>query len=106
MSSAGHVLDAINRSKQNLALRKAAKNRYKVVKEAYLKHAYKDMKYVDKNKLTAEELNELKNKIRLKIINERRQFLIKSITLTVIFVIIVTVVLIYNFKEFIWFKHS
>ena len=95
MSSAGHVLDSINRMKQNKALKNARRNRYSKVRETYLKHATHEFKYIDNSNLTPDELRELKVNIRNKIIRERRTIFIKSIITTMIIAILITVWVLY-----------
>ena len=99
MSSAGTILDMIIRVRNNAALVKGRRNKYKDLKDAYLKNVYKLYNLVDKSLLSSAELSELRNKIRTKIIRENRISVIKSVVTTIVIVIILSV-LIYHYWNF------
>ena len=97
MSSAGHVLDMINRIKQNISLKEAKKARYAKVKGIYHKHLSKHMAAVDKNHLPDAELNLLKQKIRRKIKNDR----VKATIITVLVLVLVTGIVLFSIYQYI-----
>jgi hypothetical protein len=82
MSFAGHVLDMINRNKQNLALKKSRRERYAKVKEAYQQQLSQRnqtiMRYSD---LSKSEVETIRHHIRVKLIREQRVFWVRSMLL-------------------------
>lgn len=98
MSSAGTVLDMIIRVRNNSALIKG-RNKYKDLKNAYLKNAYKHYKLIDKSTLSDDELNAVRNKIKANIIRETRISIIKTIITTIVIVVILSV-FIYHYWSF------
>jgi hypothetical protein len=99
MSSAGHVLDAIKRLENNRNLLKMHRARFSELKKAVSKTEAKYHVFKDRNTLTESELNQYKEKVRNKIINDRRKNIIFSLLLTLSVLIIIFIVFykIYNF---------
>jgi hypothetical protein len=95
MSSAGHILDMIIRSRNNEALRKSRRKRYADIKDAYLQYVYQHVKFEDKISLSEAELKVIKTKIRAKIIKERRIVYLKT-TFTVLIIVGLFVALIWR----------
>ncbi len=93
MSSAGHVLDMINRIKQNRLLKEAKRARYAKVKGANSKNSANHVATVDKNHLPAAELNLLKQKIRRGILKDRRRAIVITMLSLVIGIILVSIYL-------------
>lgn len=98
MSSAGTILDMIIRVRNNSALIKG-RNKYKDLKNAYLKNVYKHYKLIDKSILSDDELKTVRNKIKANIIRETRISIIKTIITTIVIVIIISG-LIYHYLNF------
>jgi len=81
MSSAGHVLDMIKRSRYNDSIRKKRIERVKNIKELYQeeirKHNHIDFK---RNDISKAELDRIKTKVRNKvIIDQRKSWLLTSV---------------------------
>jgi hypothetical protein len=72
MSSAGHVLDMINRSKANEAERKYRREKQRKIREAFIEgYRTHGIATHDRTNLTKEELDEIKSNIRNKLKKER-----------------------------------
>ena len=98
MSSAGHVLDAINRLRFNNSQRKSS--RYYLNKEKYFNLAYGHVNHgkLYAKDISAEELQRIRKKVREKIKKERR----RQITLTIlVFSIVATIFIYYLVKLFL-----
>ena len=86
MSSAGHVLDMIYRSRYNETQRKARRNKYKEIKEAYEKVVLREhINYKDRKTFSALEQKEFRRKLRKEMSREtRKQILALAISLSVL----------------------
>ncbi len=79
MSYGGHVLDMINRMKQNEALRKSRRDRHAKIKDSFEKHQFVNREgTMRQTELPNEEIDEIKLRIRHKLFRERKIFLFKS----------------------------
>ena len=86
MSSAGHVLDMINRSKQNRALLKGRQERFEKIKEKYFKELSYHVDFQDRCKLSSEELIQIKQKIKKKIKHSEIKRISISVTITTLII--------------------
>ena len=93
MSYAGHVMDMINRIKYNESLKQARRDRYKMLKEAYLEGIHYHIK-TKSDTIPKEKLEGIKQKIRADLKREYKIFLIKT-TLTTTFITVAIALLIY-----------
>ncbi|NJK87912.1 MAG: hypothetical protein HC906_20060 [Bacteroidales bacterium] len=100
MSSAGHILDMIIRMRNNEALRKMVKSRYKDLKEAYNKHKAHHIEFIDRPRPSDEELMKIKLKIRNSIKRERRIYFIQLSVTTLILLTIFMLLFQYLFNHF------
>ncbi len=82
MSYAGHVLDMINREKQNRALRKKIKDRYNAGNERNMR-VHRDYSFKSKP-LTAKEIARIRRKIYIEMKKDRRTDRLKTIATLVI----------------------
>ncbi len=87
MSSAGHVMDAINRLNNNRKMKQERLAKFEKVKEAYQTVKVKYPKFTDKNKLNPTELKELKIKIRLEILQQEKRAIIISLSVAIFIVL-------------------
>ena len=77
MSFGGHVLDMVNRTKQNRALKQHNRERRKKMIESYNDaDVHHGMQIIDKNKLSEEEFVVYKSKLNKKYAKERRRMAI------------------------------
>ena len=97
MSSAGHVLDMINRSKQNRALIKSRQEKFNRIKEKYFKELSHHVDFKDKSDLSPDELIRIKQKIKSKIKKNE----IKRVMLTITMTIIVIIIIFLSYKVFV-----
>jgi hypothetical protein len=82
MSFAGHVLDMINRQKQNRALMVARRERFRFIREKYAEHPYH---WPEGEKPEHRKLSEADRAAILKRIRcEGRMVMIKSVIITII----------------------
>lgn len=88
MSSAGHVMDAINRLNNNRKLKQERHSKYAKVKEAYQTVKVKYPEFIDKNKLSTSELKKLKTKIRLEILQRERRAIKISISVAILIILV------------------
>ncbi len=95
MSSAGHVLDMINRFNNNRKLLVERHYKYNKVKEAYLRANRKHTPIYEKDNIDDAKLKEIKQRIKTNIIKDRR----RRVILTLITAPIITI-----FAGFIIFK--
>ncbi len=85
MSFGGHVLDMINRIKYNEALKNARRERYRKVKDTYLKTMTRSSsRFIDRKNLSDAQLRRLKRRIRIEIIREQRKDYIIALVITLI----------------------
>lgn len=72
MSFGGHVFDMINRAKQNEAARKKRRERYNKVKDVHsINCKYENNLPPKRDKLTREELDQIKKEIKIKLKKQR-----------------------------------
>jgi len=91
MSYGGHVLDMINRMKQNDALRKSRRDRHAKIKDSFEKHqSLSPNGSMRQTELPREEMDEIKLRIRYKLIRDRKIFLLKS-ALVMLFLLLLTI---------------
>ena len=84
MSSAGHVLDMIKRSKYNDSIRQKRVERISKLKDIYQEEIRKNHHIDFQNpNVSKVELNEIKARIRVQLKTKRRKALIYTILLTV-----------------------
>ena len=88
MSSAGHVLDMINRMKQNRAIRTSNKQKFRS-NNREATHSDKGAGALHYKEVTTEELEKVKSKIRLKARFERK----KEIFVITFFIVIVIILI-------------
>ena len=101
MSYAGHVLDMINRIKDNEALRKAKRSRYKKLRNAYATATVrKGPVNKPETKLSKKELEAIKEKIRNDLKRERRRAWSLTITFTLIITMLVVVLINFILSQF------
>lgn len=82
MSSAGHIMDMINKIRYNSSLRTSYKSRYARIKEAYQKElGSKQVTYVRKTNISKKDLEDVRQIIRRKLKREQRNAFIKTIVL-------------------------
>ncbi len=85
MSSAGHIMDMINRMKYNASLKTSYRTRYARVKEAYEKElGMRHVHHLMESQITKQELENLRQQIRNTIRRENRESLLKTIVVFVI----------------------
>ena len=82
MSSAGHVLDMIQRINNNRNLQVERHSQYTKVKKVYQKHEMKHTFLTDKNKLSAPEIEKLRLKIKCDIQREFKKRIVLTTALT------------------------
>jgi len=99
MSFGGHALDAIKRLENNRNLLKMHRARFSDLKKAVSKTEAKYHVFKDRNTLTESELNQYKEKVRNRIIKNRRKNFIFSLlmTLSVLIIIFLVFYKLYNF---------
>ncbi len=84
MSSAGHVLDMIKRSRYNDSIRKKRIERMTKVKDIYQEEIRKHHHILFQDKeIDKVKLEEIKSRIRRKIISRRRKAWLLTIALTI-----------------------
>jgi hypothetical protein len=94
MSFGGHVQDMVNRMKENEALRKTHRAKYKKIKDAYINAlGTREHQILSNCNVTKEELEKIKTKIRTDLKKERQKEIILTYSLT----LIASVTLIYLF---------
>ena len=86
MSSAGHVMDAINRF-NNRKLKEERHSKYAKVKDAYQTVKVKYPEFKDKNKLSPTDLKKLKTKIRIEILQKERRAVIISVSVAIFIIL-------------------
>jgi len=87
MSFAGHVLDMISRFQYNEYLRKRRRERYRVIRDRYLEEVnIYHGELTNRPAISKEEMEQIKEKIRTSLINERKAAVTKSIIATFIVV--------------------
>lgn len=85
MSFAGHVFDMISRFQFNEYLRKRRRERYRVIRDRYLAEVniYQG-ELTTRPAIPKAEMERIKEKIRTKLIEERRASVTKSIIATIV----------------------
>lgn len=91
MSFGGHVIDMKNRYEQNRALMKARKERHNKIREAYMGHVTYKKHHLKERHLSKEELDIIKEKIRIQLRRDR----IRSTTYTIIVTIVIAAIVTY-----------
>ena len=85
MSFGGHVQDMVNRMKENEALRKAHRAKYKKIKDAYINAlGTREHQMLNNCNVLKEELEKIKTKIRNDLKKERQKEIISTYSLTII----------------------
>lgn len=78
----GFALDSFNQMKQTLSLKKIYRVRYNEMKNAVSNTKAKYHKFIDKSNLSPQELEQYKQKVKRKIILDRRKTFLISIFCT------------------------
>ncbi len=92
MSSAGHILDMIARMKNNSQSKKSHRERRKEIQEAYLNgHHTAEQNQIREKVISRENLEKIKQKIRIKLSHESRL----STILTVVFTFLSAILLVF-----------
>ncbi len=84
MSYAGHVIDMINRFKQNRDLIKSRREKVARLRSMYLDFIPYENHHFYEKKIPKEELERIKSGFRKKIIRERRRGMVFSVSLTLL----------------------
>lgn len=85
MSSAGHIIDMVNRARYNERMVKMRRERIRRIRDEYFEHlnVYGAV-HISDEKISKEKLDRIRERIREKIKRETRNQIIKTATLTVI----------------------
>lgn len=91
MSFGGHVQEMINRMKANEALKRSRREKKKSLNDLYLSAAEKDHSAIREVKLSENEMNVVKDKIRNELKKERRkEIIITTVLSVVLFIALIT----------------
>jgi hypothetical protein len=100
MSSGGHMADMVNRFNNNLKLKLEQHIKYEKVKEAYRKVNARYPDFIDRKKLSGEELEQLKKKIRIELIKDDKRIIALTIFISLIIISIILIYLNIRFNLF------
>lgn len=85
MSSAGHIIDMVNRAKENMRMIRSRQERMRKIRDKYYDEfqVYHSIP-VSENKISPDKMNAIKENIRAELIRERRIWFIKSLIITIV----------------------